>query len=84
MGYCEPMKNFFRNNYGFILGFITGIGFFIFCIEASKPIKNPLVYLGGWGLSLVASAVYRKLKRDTAAQSAKENNETKVNKISAA
>ena len=80
MSYCEPMKNYFLNHYGFILGFVAGMGFFLFCIEASKPIKNPGLYLGGLGLSIAGSIIYRKLKKDAAhsLDSAKGNSEAKA------
>jgi hypothetical protein len=64
MGYSEPMKNFLRNNYGFILGFISGVGFLLFCLEAYKPVKSPFLYIGGLGLSVISSAIYLKLKKD--------------------
>jgi hypothetical protein len=74
------MRNFFRNNYGFISGFISGIGYLLFCLEASKPIKNPLFYIGGLGLSVISSTIYRKLKKDAAysSESTKENGEAKA------
>ena len=60
------MKNFFRNHYGFILGFITGVAYLSFCIEAYKPIKNPLIYIGSLGLTVLCNGIYRKLKKDAA------------------
>ena len=78
MGYGEPVKNFFRNHYGFILGFTGGMGFILFCIEAYKTFKNPLLYMGSGGLLLVSVAVYRKIEKEAASLSpAKENSEAK-------
>jgi hypothetical protein len=74
------MNNFFQIHYGFILGFVSGMGYLLFCLEASRPLKNPLFYIGGLGLSLICSTVYRKLKRDAAhlSDAAKENSEAKA------
>jgi hypothetical protein len=79
MGYGEPVKNFFRNHDGFMLGFTGGVGFILFCIEAYKPIKNPLLYMVSGGLSLVSVAIYRKLKTEAASSnSVTENCEAKT------
>jgi hypothetical protein len=64
MGYSEPMKNFFINNYGFILGFVCGIGFVLFGIEAFQHEKNPLVYIGSFGLMVCSRIVYSALKKN--------------------
>jgi len=62
------------------LGFITGIAFLLFCLEAAKPVKDPFFYIGSLGLSVVGSTIYRKLKRDAAhsLDSTKENSEAKA------
>jgi hypothetical protein len=78
MSYGKPVKNFFRNHYGFILGFIGGIGFILFCVEAYKSLKNPFLYMGSGGLLFVSVAVYRKIEKEAASlSSAKENSEAK-------
>jgi hypothetical protein len=77
------MEIFFRNHYGFILGTISGAGFLMFCVEVYKPHKNFLVYIVCWGLSLFASALYRKLKRDEK-NSPKQTITKKEDKTSAA
>jgi hypothetical protein len=78
MGYGNPVKNFFRNHYGFILGFTGGIGFILFGIEAYRTFKNPFFYMGSGGLLLVSVAVYRKIEKEAASlSSAKENSEAK-------
>jgi hypothetical protein len=75
------MKNFFRNNYGFICGVISGFGFAVFCIEASHPVKRPLFYIGGLGLSIIARLFYQKYKKDDGKHldvKSLENNEAKA------
>jgi hypothetical protein len=54
------------------------MGFILFCIEAYKTFKNPLLYMGSGGLLLVSVAVYRKIEKEAASlSSAEENSEPK-------
>jgi len=77
----KPMKNYFRNNFGFIFGLISGFGFAVFCIEASHPMKRPLFYIGGLGLSIIGRLAYQKFKKDDEKHldiKSLENNEAKA------
>jgi hypothetical protein len=60
------MKNFFRNHYGFICGFVSGAGFILFGVEAFKSSKNPLFYIGSIGLVTGGRLVYAALKKGSA------------------
>jgi hypothetical protein len=78
-GYDEPMKNFFGNHYGFILGFMAGMGNLLFCIEAYKTMKNVFLYLGGFGLCIICTTIYKKTKNTAhSLDSPKENSEAKT------
>jgi hypothetical protein len=54
------------------------MGFMLFCVEAYKTLKNPLLYMGSGGLLFVSAAIYRKIEKEAASlNSAKENSEAK-------
>jgi len=62
------MRNFLKNHYGFYLGFLSGIGYFLFGLVISHHVNFGLFPVS-LGLLAVPSILYnfleKKLKKDT-------------------
>jgi len=55
----QTVDSFFHRHRFYIVGVLAGFGFGIFTFEAFQQPKNPLIYLGGLGLSVLGSTLYR-------------------------
>ena len=58
----QTVGSFFHRHRFYIVGVVAGFGFGIFTFEACQQPKNPLIYLGGLGLSVLGSTLYRSFK----------------------
>ena len=58
------VESFFHRHRFYSFGLLAGFGFGIFTFEAFQRPKNPLVYLGGLGLSVLGSTLYRSFRDD--------------------
>lgn len=55
----QTVRSFFHRHRFYIVGVVAGFGFGIFTFEAFQQPKNPLVYLGGLGLSVLGGTLYQ-------------------------
>jgi hypothetical protein len=58
------VESFFRRHRFYLVGVLAGFGWGIFTFEVFQQPKNPLVYLGGLGLSVLGSTLYRSFRDD--------------------
>jgi len=60
----QTVGSFFHRHRFYSFGLLAGFGFGIFTFEVFQQPKNPLVYLGGLGLSVLGSTLYRSFRDD--------------------
>jgi hypothetical protein len=79
------MKNLIqRGRLFFATGFISGLGFGLFAVEAFRPEKRPFFYLGAIALTLVGTILFRHLRKSETSSPDHHNQpmETTLNQMS--